>query len=121
MRKAKHTMIVYGIKNCDTVKKVMTFLDDNAIAYSFMDLKKEIIPSDILKHWATLLGASVLVNTKSATYRRLSDDEKQGLSIDTCADIIAQNQSIMKRPIILYANGDITVGFNDTIKGKINA
>ena len=114
-------MIVYGIKNCDTVKKAITFLDDNAISYTFMDLKKEIIPSDILKQWAILLGASVLVNTKSATYRELNDDEKQGLNIDTCTDIIAKNQSIMKRPIILYDNGDITVGFNDTVKEKINA
>ena len=114
-------MIVYGIKNCDTVKKAIAFLDDSAITYTFIDLKKEIVPSDTLKQWASLLGASVLVNTKSATYRGLSDNEKQGLSIDTCADIIAQNQSIMKRPIILYTNGDITVGFNDTIKEKINA
>ena len=113
-------MKVYGIKNCDTVKKATTYLNQKNIDYTFIDLKKETIESSVLVQWAISLGLTVLINTKSATYRALDDTTKQNLSVENCSALITSNQSIMKRPIIIHKNGDITVGFNDSVKDKIN-
>ena len=111
-------MKVYGIKNCDTVKKCLAFLNDNNIAHDFIDLKKYDLPETDLKNWAGVLGWDTLVNTKSRTWKSLPETT-QNNGQNQFVEIIQSNQSVMKRPLIIYNNGDITVGFNDDIQEKI--
>ena len=113
-------MKIYGIKNCDTVKKALIFLEASSTEYTFIDLKKEVPSAELITKWVTVLGINVLINKKSATYRGLEEDLKNSLSIDTAHNIISMNTSIIKRPLIIHNNGDITVGFTNDIQEKIN-
>ncbi|MGB1361586.1 MAG: Spx/MgsR family RNA polymerase-binding regulatory protein [Alphaproteobacteria bacterium] len=111
-------MKVYGIKNCDTVKKCLSFLEFNNVDYDFIDLKKSDLNEDDIKSWESVLGWNTLINTKSTTWRSLSQDLKDNAQ-NEFVSIITANKSIMKRPLIVYDNGDITVGFNTDIQEKI--
>lgn len=102
---------LYGIPNCDTVKKARTWLDGQGKAYTFHDYKKEGADPEKIAGWIADAGLDVVVNRKGTTFRALSDaDKTKAASADTAPALLAANPSVIKRPIAEHAGG-ILVGF----------
>lgn len=105
--------IIYGIPNCDTVKKARVWFDDNKIKYTFHDIRRDGLPLELLQQFATRLEDwQVLLNRKGMTWRKLTSEQQQlCTNIKTALPLIAQNCTLMKRPVI--DNGAVLlVGFN---------
>ena len=104
---------LYGIPNCDTVKKARKWLDANDIGYTFHDYKKEGADADQLKRWIATFGVDTVVNKRGTTYRRLSDAEKeQAASPDNAASLLVQHPSMIKRPVVEDAS-TLLIGFKE--------
>lgn len=104
---------LFGIPNCDTVKKARVWLDAHGQPFTFHDYKKEGTDSDRLAAWIAAAGLDVVVNRKGTTYRALPDADK-ALATDshTAVALLVQQPSIIKRPIVEYPGG-ILVGFKE--------
>ncbi|ALV07407.1 ArsC family reductase [Roseateles depolymerans] len=106
-------IIVYGIPNCDTVKKARTWLDDQGLAYQFHDYKKQGVPADKLPHWLQTLGWEKVLNRAGTTWRKLDDATKAGVTDAASAAALMQAQpSVIKRPLVEWADGRLSVGFS---------
>jgi arsenate reductase len=103
---------VYGIPSCDTMKKARTWLDKNHIEYSFHDYKKLGITKAKLKEWCKQVEWDILLNRRGTTWRKLDDDTKAGINKTTAIDIMAENTSIIKRPVI-ETDSVLLVGFSE--------
>ena len=102
---------VYGIPNCDTIKKTQEWLSNNKVSFEFHDYKKEGITASKLKEWIKLVGWETLFNKKSSTWKKLK--EATGQDVTNAAEaikIMQANNSIIKRPVVEH-NGTILVGF----------
>lgn len=108
---------IYGIKNCDTMKKARSWLDSHGVAYSFHDYKAEGIDATRLKGWAGKVGWDVLLNRAGTTFRKLPDAEKQGLDEAKALALMKAQPSMIKRPV-LDRDGELTVGFKPEIYEK---
>jgi arsenate reductase len=106
------TTILYGIPNCDTVKKARAWLAEHGVAYEFHDFKKSGVPADHLAHWMASAGWEKLLNRAGTTWRRL-DESTQAKAADAAgASALMQTEvSVIKRPVVEWADGHITVGF----------
>ena len=106
-------MKVYGIPNCNTVKKAIDWLKQNEVEYEFHDFKKEGITKEKLQQWAKRSGWEKLVNKKGTTWRSLGP-EKQAQIQDTesAIELMMEKPSVIKRPLIEY-NGNILLGFDE--------
>ena len=103
---------LYGIPNCDTVKKARTWLTDHNVDYSFHDFKKQGVPEAQLDHWLAAVGWDTLVNRKGTTWRGLDAATKAAvLDAASARSAILGAPSIVKRPVVVWANGQVTVGF----------
>lgn len=104
---------LYGISNCDTIKKAKKWLDNNHLEYQFHDYKKLGIDSDSLTSWSQELGFEKLLNRRGTTWRKLSDEEKADMTQEKAIDIMLNNTSIIKRPVL--DNGKIRIlGFDQS-------
>ncbi|MGE3610109.1 MAG: arsenate reductase family protein [Bacteriovoracaceae bacterium] len=103
-----HTL--YGIPNCDTVKKARSFLDVHSIPYLFIDFKKQPPTSDLILQWETFLG-EIPINSKGTTYKKLKDVY---LSLNEADKIkfLCKNSSMLKRPILTNDKTVLFIGFN---------
>ena len=102
---------LYGIPNCDTVKKARTWLDAQGKDYTFHDYKKEGADPERIAGWIAAAGLDLVVNRKGTTYRALSEDDKaRAADAATAPALLAANPSVIKRPIVEHAGG-ILVGF----------
>jgi arsenate reductase (glutaredoxin) len=110
------SLIVYGIPNCSTVKKARDWLDANGLAYTFHDFKKAGVPGPALSAWVAHQGWEKLVNRAGTTWRKL-DPAEQARVVDAAgAMALMQAQpSVIKRPVVQWPDGRITVGFNDAL------
>lgn len=90
---------VYGIKNCDTMKKAMTWLTENNIPFEFHDYKKEGISEEKIQEWLTQKPWDVLINKAGTTWKKLSDDEK-ATDETSATQLMIEKPSMIKRPII---------------------
>ncbi len=105
------TIHLYGIPNCDTVKKSRVWLGAQGRDYTFHDYKKEGADPAKIAGWIAAAGLDVVVNRKGTTFRALSDaDKARAASADTAPALLAGNPSVIKRPIVEHANG-LLVGF----------
>lgn len=104
------SVTIYGIKNCDTMKKAFTWLKDHDVAYDFHDYKKEGIGQKKLSAWCKKAGWEKLLNKAGTTFRKLPDADKQGLDEKKAIVLMAANPSMIKRPV-LEAGGTLLVGF----------
>src|SRR3546814_18386548 len=93
------TITMYGIKNCDTIKKARNWLDSNEIAYDFHDYKVIGIDDDRLDSWMRLAGWEVLLNQAGTTFRKLPDADKEGLDDDTAKALMIAQTSLITRPV----------------------
>ena len=115
------TMTLYGIPNCDSVKKARVWLTEQALPYDFVDFKKGGAPTERLPVWAEAVGWDKLINRKGSTWRQLS--AAQQLQATTPAGALALAlalPSVIKRPVVEWHSArwtgeDVTVGFNATL------
>ena len=101
---------IYGIKNCDTMKKARSWLDAHGVAYTFHDYKTEGIARAKLAAWAGEVGWETLLNRNGATFRALSDQQKAGINQNAAIALMAGQPSMIKRPV-LDVGGKLLVGF----------
>jgi Spx/MgsR family transcriptional regulator len=104
--------IVYGIPACDTVKKARTWLADQGLKASFHDFKKQGVPEAELDRWLAALGWETLLNRKGTTWRQLDPTVQAAVSDNHSAKkVLLEHASAIKRPVIAWPSGRITVGF----------
>ena len=103
---------LYGIPNCDTMKKARKWLNDNDVDYEFYNYKKQGVPEKELKKWVKQLSWEVLLNKRGTTWRKLDDKTRDNINQSSAIKIMLDNPSIIKRPV-LDIDGEYTVGFND--------
>lgn len=101
---------IYGIKNCDTMKKARLWLDDRNIGYEFHDYKAAGIDRATLEKWVKALGWETLLNRAGTTFRKLPDTDKGGITEKKAIALMLAQPSVIKRPV-LDAGGKLTVGF----------
>jgi len=106
------TIQLYGIPNCDTVKKARRWLDAQGVEYAFHDYKKEGADAGRLASWSDAMGWEVLLNKRGTTYRKLSDEQKADIDRARAIDLMVQHPSLIKRPVVEY-DGGILVGFGE--------
>lgn len=102
----------YGIPNCDTVKKARNWLDAQGIAYDFHDYKKQGADPAKLKEWVAAKGWEVILNRAGTTFRKLDEAQKAGLDADKAVALMAEQPSMIKRPVLEYPGG-LLVGFKE--------
>ena len=106
------SLTVYGIKNCDTMKKTCSFLEEKGSAYVFIEYKKQAPDKALLRGFSAICGLAAVVNTQGTTYKKMGDAEKIALEEQESAlPILVAYPSMIKRPIIVYPDGSITLGF----------
>ena len=107
-------MKLYGIANCDSVKKARTWLAVHAIAYEFHDYKKHGVDADLLRQWMMQHGWERIINRQGQTWRKLSDSEKAAVQDSaTALQLALDKPSVIKRPAIEH-QGQLILGFNPT-------
>jgi len=112
------TLHIYGIANCDTVKKTLKFLDNKKVGYQFHDFKKQAPTSVQLKAWLKHFGAELLINRRGTTWRNLKDSEKAladgnlKKNEKPLIELLIKNSSMIKRPIIESGKSAI-IGFDE--------
>ncbi|EOE4442654.1 ArsC family reductase [Providencia stuartii] len=105
--------IMYGIKNCDTIKKARRYLEDNGINYQFHDYRVEGIDDALLSTLIAQLGWEVLVNKRGTTWRKLSDAEKNAVvDAESAKKVLLAEPAMIKRPILVSADNRYLVGFS---------
>ncbi len=102
---------LYGIPNCDSIKKARKYLKDNNIDYTFHDYKKRGVPEKELKVWVKKLGWEVLLNKRGTTWRKLDNAIKESVDETRAIKIMLENPSIIKRPVLVNQK-TLLVGFN---------
>ncbi|WP_374529395.1 arsenate reductase [Novosphingobium sp.] len=104
------SVTVYGIPNCDTVKKARTWLDGQGIAYTFHDYKKQGADAAQIARWCAAAGWEKVLNRAGTTFRKLPEADKQDLDATKATALMAANPSCIKRPIVEHPGG-LLVGF----------
>lgn len=106
------SITVYGIPNCDTVRRARAWLAEHAVAADFHDFKKHGVPAVRLDAWIAALGWEALLNRKGTTWRKL-DEATRAAVIDAASAraLMLAQASVIKRPVLEWADGAITVGF----------
>jgi arsenate reductase len=104
------TIRVYGIKNCDTMKKAMNWLSENGVAYEFIDYKKAGVAEANLPDWNARAGWEKLLNTRGLMWRKLTDDERSAVDGEKALKLMVLYPSLIKRPV-LDTGSRLVVGF----------
>ena len=102
---------IYGIKNCDTMKKARAWLDGRGVAYAFHDYKAAGIERERLERWAKKVGWEVLLNRAGTTYKKLPDKDKDELTEKKAIALMLAQPSMIKRPVLDLGGGKLLVGF----------
>ena len=106
------TITVYGIPNCDTVKKARTWLSEHGRDYVFHDFKKQGVPEALLPGWMQAVGWEKLLNRQGTSWRKLDDATKAGVvDAATAAAVMLSQPSVIKRPVVQWPDAQLTVGF----------
>lgn len=103
---------MFGIKNCDTIKKARKWLEAEGIDYQFHDYKKDGLTTDQLNVWVNDLGWEVLINKRGTTWRKLPEEVKESIDQASAIEIMLDNTSIIKRPLLVDDANNKLLGFN---------
>ena len=104
------TTTLFGIRNCDTVKKARAWLDAAGVAYVFQDYKSAGVDPGRLAGWADAVGWEALLNRAGTTFRKLPDDRRSDLDRERALVLMVEQPSLIKRPVVEHAGG-LIVGF----------
>lgn len=110
---------MYGIPNCDTIKKARKWLDNKNIDYTFHNYKKDGVPEKNLRQWVKKLGWEILLNRRGTTWRKLDDKTKNTISESSAIKLMLENPSIIKRPV-LESKARVLVGFDEAEYKKLS-
>ena len=105
---------IYGIANCDTMKKAFAWLQANAIEYQFHDFKRAGLDAQLLDAWIDRVGWEALLNRRGMMWRRLDERTKQSIDQESARAVMLSTPSIIKRPV-LASDGQLTIGFSAEI------
>ena len=105
------TMILYGIPNCDTVKKARRWLDEHGVAYRFHDFRKDGLDPDRLQGWIDVVGWEKLLNKGGTTFRKLPDEARVGLDAASARALMLEQPAMIRRPVVEAADG-VSVGIS---------
>ena len=117
MAKVESAVVIYGIKNCDTMKKARAWLDERRVTYAFHDYKAAGIDRARLEGWAREIGWETLLNRAGTTFRKLRDTDKEGLTGKKAIMLMLDQPSMIKRPV-LEVDGKLIVGFQPEAYAK---
>ena len=109
---------LYGIPNCDTVKKARSWLEANGVGYAFHDYKKEGADPAKLAQWSDAVGWEALLNRRGTTFRGLSESDKADIDRAKALRLMEANPSLIKRPVVEHAGG-VLVGFDAGAWGAV--
>ena len=119
MKNASTPITVYGIPNCSTVKKARVWLDEHGLAYQFHDFKKAGVPASQVPQWIAQASWEKLVNRQSTTWRKLDSAVQQAVvDAASATELMQSNPSVIKRPVVEWADGTVTVGFDEAVWAK---
>jgi Spx/MgsR family transcriptional regulator len=113
-------IVLYGIPNCDTVKKSRAWLAGRGIDYAFHDFKKAGLDDALLRGWAAELGWEPLLNRKGTTWRKLAESEREGVDAESAIRLMLGQPSLVKRPV-LDRDGALHLGFSEALYAEIFA
>jgi len=105
------SVTIYGIKNCDTMKKARAWLDKHGVDYAFHDYKTAGIERTQLEQWAKKVGWETLLNRAGTTFKKLPDKEKDGITQANALSLMLRQPSMIKRPVLEAGRGKLLVGF----------
>ena len=111
------TVTIYGIKNCDTMKKARNWLDEHQVAYRFHDYRAEGVDAARLAHWAEQVPWEKLLNRAGTTFRKLPDTDKADVDQHKAIELMLREPAMIKRPVIEYPGG-LLVGFDPATYAK---
>lgn len=114
------SITIYGIRNCDTMKKARTWLEGHGIEHRFHDYKIEGVSRTDLEDWSAKAGWEALLNRAGTTFRKLSDEDKQGIDREKAISLMLAQPSLIKRPV-LEKDGAILIGFKPEAYANIFA
>ena len=103
--------VMYGIKNCDTVKKARAWLEKNGVAYDFHDYKTAGIDRAQLERWSKRVGWETLLNRAGTTFKKLPEKDRAGLTESKAIALMLAQPSMIKRPLLDLGGGKLLVGF----------
>ena len=106
---------IYGIKNCDTMKKAFAWCEGNGIRYELHDYKKLGAPRDKLVIWCRTLGWQTLINVKGSTWRKLTPEQQAITTQSQAVALMIEYPSVIRRPVVENAEGQLLVGFDPTM------
>ena len=104
-------LTIFGIKNCDTMKKAFTWLDGHGLAYEFIDYKKADVVADHIDRWNKLVGWETLLNRKGLTWKKLSETERTDIGEAKALALMTIHPTLIKRPVLVGEN-KVMVGFS---------
>ena len=107
-------LTLYGIPNCDTVRKARKWLTARGVDYRFHDFRKDGLDSAVLRRWAAAVGWESLLNRRGQTWRKLDAGVRERESMDEAAALewMAREPTLIKRPVVEWPDGSVTVGFD---------
>ncbi|GGX61470.1 arsenate reductase [Saccharospirillum salsuginis] len=103
---------IYGIRNCDTIKKTLAWFDQQGADYEFIDYKKTPPTEDLLRSWFPHVGWENLINKRGTTWRNIDDGRKEKLNPERAIQLMIAEPSIIKRPVVEHG-GLVSVGYNE--------
>jgi arsenate reductase len=112
-----NTATLFGIRNCDTCRKALKWLEQNAIEHHFHDVRSDGLDTSMLKGWMRHIDWDQLVNRRSTTWRSLPENQRDQLSADTAIQLLLDNPTLLKRPL-LAVNDTIALGFDATVYAR---
>jgi len=108
------SITIYGIKNCDTMKKAFDWCNANSISFEFHDYKKQGVPEEKLLAWCKTLGWHALINTRGPTWRKLTPEQQAITTPAAAVALMRGHSSVIRRPLVERADGEILIGFDST-------
>ncbi|MGY0614038.1 ArsC family reductase [Vibrio sp. FJH11] len=104
------TITMFGIPNCDTIKKAKKWLEAQNIAYEFHDYRKQGVDTSLVTEFCDALGWETVLNKRGTTYRQLTQEQKDSLNEENAVELLVENPAMIKRPI-LKVNDQLHIGF----------
>jgi len=104
------TITMYGIPNCDTIKKARKWLEAQGVDYQFHDYRKDGVNADLVSEFCQALGWENVLNKRGTTYRQLTQEQKDSLDQDNAIPLLVEQPAMIKRPV-LRVDGQIHIGF----------
>ncbi|WP_372882986.1 ArsC family reductase [Psychromonas sp.] len=105
------TTTLYGISNCDSVKKAQKWLQQNNLSYTFHDYRKDGLDKNLIESFLAQIAWSDLLNKRSTSFRQLSTEQKENLSVETVIELFIEFPTLIKRPLLIH-NNQYQLGFN---------